>query len=342
MTLALGKVPYSLLEKKVFTRLGVKDEAVILGPGIGLDSAVIDLGPRVLVIHCDPITEAKKRIGWLSVHISANDVAVCGAKPRWLLSVILLPEGSDESVLDEITADIDRAAKEIEASIVGGHTEVTPRLDRPMVITTAAGIVSKKRLVTATGAKPGDLVIATKSVGIEGTAIIAEDFEEDLRSRAIPVRIIERAKTFIEDISIVKEAIAAIHTGGVTAAHDPTEGGFIGGLVELAKASNVMIEVHEDKIPVRSETKVICEALSIDPFKLISSGSLILTVKENMFESVMSAIRREGVDAYMVGRVVEGSGVKFYRKSGSVEVYEEMIIDEITKLWEREKHDSIY
>jgi len=335
MSLALGKVPYNILEEKVFTRLGVKDDAVLCGPGIGLDSAVIDMGPRVLVIHSDPITEARKRIGWLSIHISANDVAVCGAKPRWLLPVILLPEGAGEEVLDEITSDIDQAAKEIEASIVGGHTEVTPRLDRPIVITTAAGIVSKKRLVTAAGAKPGDLVLATKSAALEGTAIIAEDFEEDLRGKAVPVRIIERAKTFIDEVSVVKEALAAISTGGVTAAHDPTEGGFLGGLIELAKASNVLIEVYEDKIPLRSETRVICDALNIDPLKLISSGSLILTVKEEMFESVISAIRREGVEVHMIGKVSEGSGVKIYRKDGKVEVYEEMIVDELAKLWEK-------
>lgn len=150
---------------------------------MGEDAAIIDVGGgQVLVIHNDAITGAVKLLGWLAVHIVANDVAVRGAKPRWFLMSLFLPEGGEELV-DEIMAQVDRAARELGMMVVGGHTETTPGLDRPIVGTTAVGLAPRDAYVTTSGARPGDYVVVTKGVGIEGTAILCTDFADLLRSR---------------------------------------------------------------------------------------------------------------------------------------------------------------
>jgi hydrogenase expression/formation protein HypE len=176
----VGKLHSKLLERYVFTRVGVRDPAVV-GPGIGEDAAIVDLGDgRVLVAHVDPITGAVENLGWLAVHIACNDIAVRGAKPRWLLSVLYLPEKADEELIDKITAQIDEAAKEVEVMVVGGHTEFTLGLDRPLISMTAIGIADRGRIVTTSGARAGDVVIMTKTVAVEGTAILATDFRDAL------------------------------------------------------------------------------------------------------------------------------------------------------------------
>jgi len=153
-----GKLPYEFLQKLVFTKLGIPDKRVLVGPSIGEDAAVIEFGDRVLVMATDPITAATKDIGWLSVHINANDVASCGVKPIWFLCTILLPEGSDESIVEEILSQIDRACKELKIALIGGHTEISAGLNRPIIVGFMIGEAPKDRYVRTGGAKPGDSI----------------------------------------------------------------------------------------------------------------------------------------------------------------------------------------
>jgi len=180
------KLRSEALNKYVLSRIGVKDPAVIVGPTVGEDSAVIDLGNgNVLVVHSDPITGAVEHLGWLAIHVPSNDVAVTDAKPRWFLPVIYLPEGASDEVIDRITRQMDSAAKELGAMIIGGHTEYTPGIERPMVAVTALGIARKESIVRTEGAISGDLILMTKTAGIEGTSILASDFEDELRAKGV-------------------------------------------------------------------------------------------------------------------------------------------------------------
>jgi len=336
--LRLGKMPPEVLESIVFGRLGVLDSRVLVKPKIGEDAAIIDFGDRVLVLHSDPITGAVENIGWLAVNVSSNDVATRGARPKWLSVVILLPENATSDLLDEITRQIDLAAKELEMMVVCGHTEVTPSLDRPILICTAIGEASKDKFVTSSGARVGDKIILTKGAAIEGTAIFAHEFEDYLKSR-LSEEIVERAKEYIKYISVLREAMIAIEVGGVTAMHDPTEGGVLGGVQELARASNVGFIVYEDRVIINSETKAICNVLNADPLKTISSGSLLITVRPNKADELVRTLISSGVKASIIGEIVDKSEGDFLVKSDGAKVkLTELVQDHLWLILER-KHE---
>ena len=335
MRLAVGKLPPEVLESYVFSRIGVANDKVIVGPSVGEDAAIIDMGNgMVLVAHSDPITEAVERIGWLSVHVASNDIAVRGVKPQWFLSTILLPPSSSLETLDTITKQIDSALKEVGGAIVGGHTEISPGVDKPIVVMTALGTARRDEVILTRGAQPGDYILVTKGVGIEGTAIIASDFKDKLIQLGVNSQVIGEALQYFNEISVLKEALALAKAKLVTSMHDPTEGGLINGLIEIAKASNNTIEVHQDKIPVRKATKTICEALDINPLNLISSGTLIATVRPNNKHKAQETLQKLGVQHSIIGKVVKGEPkVILYKTSGEIEEYGDYVKDEISKLW---------
>ena len=337
----VGKLPPLLLSKYVLSRVGVRDPAVIVGPSVGEDSAVIDLGDgRVLVTHVDPITGAVEFLGWLAVHIVSNDIAVTGARPRWLLSVLYLPENSGAELISEITAQIDSAAKEVGAMVVGGHSEYTPGLKRPLISMTAIGITERSRFVRTGGARSGDVVLMTKVAAIEGTAILSTDFRDVLLSKGVPPDVLERGSGFIKSVSVVREALALAEAGLATSMHDPTEGGLLGGLTEIAYASSKTVEVWEDKVPVAEETRIICESLGIDVLRLISSGVLVATVPKEKAGDAIELLKLRGIKASIIGRVREFTGnlVVLHRSSGAVEKLDDVFVkDEIVRMWEKYK-----
>jgi len=329
----VGKLEPELLARYVFSRLGVEDPSVLVGPAYGEDSAIIDMGDFVLVAHSNPITEAIGRVGWLAVHVACNDVAIRGAKPRWLLPVLLLPEGCPEDAIDAVTAQMDEAAREVGAMIVGGHTERTPGLRRSIISMTALGVAPKGKYVITGGARPGDLVLMTKGVAVEGTAILALDFARELIEAGLPRGVLEKAKKFMAEISVVPEALALAEVG-MNSMHDPTEGGLLGGLAEVAYASGRLIEVWEEEMLVRPETKAICKALGIDPLRLISSGCLIATFTPDKLGDVGEALKRLGVSWAVIGRVREGPpGLLLHKRDGSVERVGRFVPEELARFW---------
>lgn len=340
MKLSIGKLPPSILESLVFSRLGVIDARVLVGPRIGEDAAIIDIGDnRVLAIHVDPITEALERIGWLGIHVASNDIAVRGVRPKWFLSTVLLPRGEALEALDAITRQMDSALKEVGGMLIGGHAEVSPGIEKPIVVVTAMGVGTRDELVLTGGARPGDYVIMTKVAGLEGTAIIASDFRETLLSLGVPQSLIDEAVSFFYQVSVVKEALTLAEVKAVTAMHDPTEGGLLNGLLEIAMASRCVIEVYEDKIPVRAPTRTICRALGLDPLKLISSGVLVATVRPDLLDVALDALNGIEVDSSVIGKVVDRGDPKLllHRTNGEVEEISECLQDEISKLWSCEQ-----
>ncbi|KUK18205.1 AIR synthase family protein [Thermococcus sibiricus] len=326
-----GKVPPEVLEKIVFDRLGVNDERVIMKSGVGIDAAAIDFGDSVLVATSDPITGAEKHIGFYAVNVNANDVATFGAKPKWFLVTILLPENADEELLEKIMEDMHKSAERLGISIVGGHTEVTVGLNRPIVIGTMLGEVKKDQLVTSNGAKPGDVIILTKGAGIEGTSIIATENEEELK-KVFGKELVENAKRFLQKISVVKEALIAAKIG-VHAMHDPTEGGIANGFHEMADAAGLGFRVYYEKIPIAEETRKLCEYFQLDPLTLISSGSLLIAAPPEKAEKVVEAIRRKGIEVAIVGEFLEDNNVKVIVKDGKEIPLKRPETDEIWKLF---------
>ena len=182
--LPLGKLKLELLEKLLNKYQSPQDPRLIVGPEIGEDAVVIDFGDRYLVAKTDPITFATDEIGWYAVHVNANDIATRGAKPKWFQSTILLPEGkTTEELIDRIFNQISSVCNELEVAVVGGHTEISYGLDRPIIVGCMFGEVKKEKLVTTSGAKVGDDLILKKGIVIEGTSIIAREKQEELRKR---------------------------------------------------------------------------------------------------------------------------------------------------------------
>ncbi|HVO95852.1 MAG TPA: AIR synthase family protein, partial [Terriglobales bacterium] len=257
---AIGKLPMATLER-LLRQNRITDRRVIVGPGIGEDAAVIDIGgSRCLIAKTDPITFAVDQIGWYAVHINANDIATKGARPLWFLATLLLPEdATTEKLAEKIFRDIVEACASLGVSLVGGHTEITTGLTRPIVVGQMLGETYKNQLVRADGAKKGDLIILTKGIAIEGTAVIAREHEPDLLD-VLDHETLMACRNFMyrPGISVLQDAQTALECGSVHAMHDPTEGGIAMALHELAWAAHVGLRIRAEAIPVFPETQALC------------------------------------------------------------------------------------
>lgn len=295
-----GKVPPELLERLVYPHLGRRPD-VLVRARVGEDCAVVDFGEWVCVLTTDPITGAGRNLGRIAVYVATNDLAATGAEPVALLVDVLLREGADEQELSELMEELGRTAAEVGAEVVGGHTEVTAGLDRTLVVMTAVGRARKDAFVTSAGARPGDVLLLTKAAGLEGTAILASDFEEYFRKRLGP-EVVRRAQRFLDEISVLAEGRVAVGAGA-RAMHDATEGGVVGAALEMAHASGVGVELYVDRVPVRPETEAICGVVGLDPLGLVSSGALLVATPEP--ERTLTALHGAGIAATEVGRFTE-------------------------------------
>ena len=319
MKLPTGKVPPKILEEMVFNYLGTRRKEVVVGPSYGLDGAVIEIGNKLLVNSMDPITGALERIGWLAVNINANDVSTFGVQPAFFSSCLLLPENATERTMKTICRQIDFSAKKLGIAVTGGHSETTPNLPFPIVVGCCMGVTEKGHYVTARGAKAGNILILTKSVGMEGTAILAADRYPQL-ARKIGKSTLKKAEDFFNHISVVKEALLAFETGYVTAMHDPTEGGVAGGIHELAAASNVGFKVYGEKLSIAEETLKICKFFQIDPLQLIASGSLLIAVEKGSVDKVVEVLEKNKIAAAVIGELLPSPKKRLIiRRNGHVE-----------------------
>ncbi|MGB9826005.1 MAG: AIR synthase family protein [Desulfofundulus sp.] len=295
-----GKLAPELLNRIVFPYLGAKRQDVLVRPGIGQDCSVVDFGSELAVLSSDPITASGHHLGYLAVHVSANDIAATGAEPVGLLLTLLLPPGTSLDEIEAIMRDIHAAAGSLNMAVLGGHTEFTNAVCQPVAAVTALGRAPKGRYITAAGGRPGDTLLLTKTAGCEGTAILASDLTDKLEA-ALGADLVRRAQGFIGRISVVPEGrIAAAH--GASAMHDVTEGGVLGAVAELATASGCGVELWADKVPLAPETAAICEVLGLNPLGLIGSGSLLIASAEP--DSIMSALRAAGIPVTPIGRLL--------------------------------------
>lgn len=307
IVLPVGKLPPALLERLLGLQ-AVEDESVVIGPGVGLDCAVVRPDTGYLVIKSDPITFASHQIGWYVVQVNANDIVTTGATPRWFLATVLLPEGSaTPEMAEDIMGQMAAACEELGISLVGGHTEVTHGLSRPIVAGTMIGQVESHRLVSPRHVSPGDWLLLTKCIPIEAAAILARELPDRLRG-ALSLAEIERAAGYLQHpgISVVQDARVALSAGRVTSMHDPTEGGLASALWELAQACGHTLCFRSRATPLDDLAGRICGVFGLDPLATIASGSLLLTVASEDGAKVQRALVDAGIPCAHLGKVEAG------------------------------------
>ncbi len=309
--LPAGKLPAALLQS-LLARYGGRDERLVVGPSLGEDAAAIAMPGRLLVCKSDPITFATVEIGRYVVTVNANDLATMGATPRWFLLTLLLPEGrTDRDLVEHIFASVGEACAALGVSLAGGHTEITVGLQRPLAVGTMLGEVAPERLVRTAGARPGDVILLTKGIALEGTAVLAQEAAGQLAARGITADLLEQGRQLLHrpGISVVRDAQAVCAAGLPHAMHDPTEGGLATALWEMAVAAGHGIEVDLGQVPLLPETAAFCSALGLDPLGLLASGALLVAAAPAEVEPMLAALAGAGIEARRIGRVVDGPPV---------------------------------
>ncbi|MDQ3043936.1 MAG: AIR synthase-related protein [Chloroflexota bacterium] len=286
-----GKLPAALLARLIDTYV-TPHKSVLVGPGLGRDAAAIDFNGSTMVVKSDPITFATTHAAQYLVTINANDLACLGARPRWLLVVALLPElGTTPTSVETHFRELSLACDAAGIALIGGHTEITSGLTRPILVGTLMGDIAPGELLVPGGARAGDVIVMTKSIAIEGTALLATDLRDSLTS-TFDKHWLNRASDLLLDpgISVVADARLLLQFGEVTALHDPTEGGLATGIHELANAAGLGAELDTDVVPVLTQTQELAGQLGLNPLGMLASGTLLATIPENRLKSVSSSL----------------------------------------------------
>ncbi len=304
VAMRVGKVSESVLKRSVIRQIHNKRPEVLLGSGVGEDCAAVQLAEdEVFVLSTDPITGTARDIGHLAIRVTSNDLASAGAEPVGVLLTILLPDHTTEPELREMIRQAEAACLEDGMQIMGGHTEVTAQVNQPIISVTGLGKVRKGHLITTGGAEPGMDFVMTKAIALEGTSILAKDREEELR-RHFPDQLVKRAAAFDQELSVLPESRIAV-SFGVAAMHDVTEGGIYGAIWEMCQASGVGCRIDLKRIAIRQETVEICEYLGLNPYKLISSGCMLMAAADG--NGLVMALAKAGIEACVIGKATDSN-----------------------------------
>jgi len=337
--LPAGKLPHSLLGE-LLAGLPHDDPRLLVGPTVGEDAAVIDFAPgsdRLLVAKSDPITFATDQIGYYAVNVCVNDLAVAGATPRYYFPTLLLPAGqADANLAAAIFSQIGDACRQLGIVVAGGHTEVTPAVTQPVVAGSLLGEVARARVVTSGGCRPGDVVLLAGTVPVEGTSLIAREKRAALLEMGWGPAVIDEAAGYLykPGISVLTPALLAADAGLVTAMHDPTEGGVATGLLELALAAGVGIEVDLDEIPVEPLAHDLCGVFGLDPLGVIASGALLATAAPEYVDQLLRLWSGAGWQGTVIGRILPKAAQYVALRGGTAGPFPIYTVDEITKLWQ--------
>lgn len=333
-TLATGKLPPEIL-RKVIEMTPKFDGRLILGPGVGLDCGVVDMGDRCLILKIDPITFVTNDIGWYAVNIAANDIATTGAKPVWMMLSALFPAGkTDEALIERVTDQVAQSCAELGITLANAHTEITHNLDRPILTCSLIGEVAKEKLILPTGAKPGHDILLTKGIPIEGTAILANEFPERLAGRLTDAEIAAaQAYSRKPGIGVSRDARIAVEAGRVSAMHDPTEGGLAAALWELSEAANCAVEVDLEAVPMSEVSRKTLAIFGLNPMNTIASGALLLTCEPGESGKIIAALEAAGIPAAKIGRVLDQAGCVLVRAAADGSELPRPEVDDITKVF---------
>lgn len=314
--LETGKLDSELLKQLVFNKIAYRSNDVKVRPGIGEDCAVMDFGDYECIMSTDPITAAVSDIGRLAIHITCNDIASNGVQPLGIMLAVMLPEGTTADDVEHIMGQAAETAAELKVEIIGGHTEITPAVKQPVIVSTAIGKAVNGTSQSGNNMEAGDLVMMTKSAGLEGSGIIACDYGDKLTGYMTEEEL-QTAVSFLDRVSVVAEGIAAGRVG-THGMHDITEGGILGAVWEMCQIAGKGVQIWEDKIPMEPETEKICEFFNIDPLRLISSGSMVIIVPAGKQNEMESAMAEAGVTCSIIGKIEDKEhGIKLMREQGS-------------------------
>jgi hydrogenase maturation factor len=329
--LPAGKLPGWLLRK--ILPEPARDPDILVGPGLGRDAAAVTIGDRIIVAKNDPITFASEGGAAHLVEVNANDIACMGATPRWLLVTALLPDGvTPADVLNQF-AELRETCRHRSVELIGGHTEVVPGLVRPILVGMMLGDTAPHELVRPGEARPGDVLLVTKGLAIEGTALLARERANVLQER-LGADTVRTAARLLDQpgISIVAEAEIARRTGEITALHDPTEGGLATAVRELAIVSGAGVEIDAEAIPILDETRVVAEALEIDPLGMLASGSLLIAARAEGVPTILRDVEAAGIPISVVGRLTEDPADASLVRGGERRPLPEFAIDEVARV----------
>ena len=330
-----GKLPQDLLDD-FLGAYQFSDSSVLNWPGIGEDTSAVDAAEEeVIVVTSDPITFATDAIGEYAVLVNANDIVTSGGTPRWFLTTLLFPLNTTASEIGAVMAELASVCKRIGVTLCGGHTEITDAVSRTIVNGMMIGSVRRERLLDKKAMHPGDRILLTKGVAIEGTALIAREFGRDLLAMGVDEELIERAQAFLSRISVIEEGRIAAGIDGVAALHDITEGGVATALEEFAIAGEVRIEVPVESLPLLPETVAVCAPFDIDPLGLIGSGGLLICCRSDSVEQLQGALESAGLDAAVVGTAVEGEPGIVALRGNEIVAWPRFDVDEITRLFKK-------
>ena len=304
----VGKFPASLLER-ILAKVDISDPRVVVGPRVGEDTAVMQISGSLLVAKSDPVTFATDQIGWYAVQVNANDVACTGGTPKWFLATLLVPERFTEDEAEAVFDQILEACRSIDVSLVGGHSEVTYGIDRPIIMGTMLGEVEQDKLILTGGAQEGDSIVVTKGIAIEGTALLAREKASQLLQAGMSQEEIDKAASLLSvpGISVLHDARVACASSQVHSMHDVTEGGLVTGLREVAKASGLGLAIEESSVPILSECQEVCEALGLDPLGLLASGALLITLPTADIPGLLTSLEGEGINGFEIGTMIEAA-----------------------------------
>ena len=300
--LKVGKLDNKLLSEAVISKIKCKRPEVLVHAGVGEDCATIDFGQYECVMSTDPITASVRDIGRLCIHISANDIASNGIEPIGIMLAVMLPVGTTEDDIKHIMGQAAEAAAECNIEIIGGHTEITQAVNRPVIVSTAVGRGLARQSASARAMKPGDAIIMTKTAGIEGTGIIARDYENEL-APVLSQDEQEHAKKLLSNVSVVKEGIIAGRLG-THGMHDITEGGLLGAIWEMCNIAGQGALIDKQKIPTDPISEKICDHFGIDILRLISSGSMLIIAEPEKKDRIITEISSAGISATEIGKIV--------------------------------------
>lgn len=300
-----GKLDFEDLRNIILNNKTIKRKEVKIRNDVGEDCSIIDFGEYEGIFSTDPITGASENVGKLAVHINCNDIASAGGEPIGILVTILAPTSSTLQEINEIMKEINEEAAKINVEIIGGHTEVTSAVNKMVISVTVIGKNLKGKSVKTAGAQLGDDIIVTKTLGLEGTYILINDHKARIE-KILSKEEIEFGSNLINKLSVLREGKIGGEFG-VNSMHDITEGGLLGGLFEVAMASNKGFKIFKEKIPMFDITKKVCEEFKIDPLRLISSGSMLITTKNG--GGLIKLLNESGIEASIIGKICESGAL---------------------------------
>ena len=326
----IGKLPEQVLVRSVIRKISHRREEVLFGPGVGRDCAALQLGEdEIFVMSADPITGTSKDIGSHCIHVTANDLAAAGAQPVAVMVTAMLPLRTEEKELQKIMEDMENTCEKLDMEVIGGHTEVTDVVNRPVLSVTGVGKMKRQDALFEKKLEAGQDLVVTKWIGLEGTSIVAKEKEQELR-KVFSDPFVRTAQEFDQYLSVIPESKIAMEHG-VRVMHDVTEGGIFGALWEMAEGSGVGLEIDLKKIPIRQETIEVCEQFGLNPYVLMSSGSMLIGTEHG--EILVRHLQEAGISAAVVGQAMDGND-RILRNGGEVRYLDKPQSDELYKIYQ--------